>query len=169
MQRPHDPPGDPLTLNPAFIGRSAGPSEVHEVTADQIARFAAAVGITDAVSADDPAAHAAVGSTAVTGASAPAVVAPTTFPIAMALTAAQSLLSDPELGLDWTRVVHGEQRFAYSRPIVAGDRLQVTSTIEAITSMAGNDLITIRGDITSTDGTPVVSCWSLLVARGPDA
>ena len=75
---------------------------------------------------------------------------------------------DPELGLDYTRVVHAEQRFSYARPIVAGDELVVTTTIEGIRTMAGNDLITTRGDIATTSGEHVVTTHSVLVSRAPD-
>ncbi len=61
--------------------------------------------------------------------------------------ASESVIFDPELGLDYTRVVHGEQRFSYDRPIVAGDELIVATTIESIRTMAGNDMITTRGDV----------------------
>ena len=82
--------------------------------------------------------------------------------------ASGAVVRDPELGLDYSRVVHGEQRFQYARPIVAGDELVVSTTIEAIRTMAGNDMITTRGDITTLGGDPVVTTWALLVARGPE-
>ena len=78
------------------------------------------------------------------------------------------VVRDPELGLDYSRVVHGEQRFEYARPIVAGDELVVTITIETIRTMAGNDMITTRGDIATVHGEHVVTTTSLLVSRGPE-
>ena len=86
----------------------------------------------------------------------------------LALRSAGQVTHDPELGLDYSRVVHGEQRFAYHRPIVAGDELLVTTSIEAIRSVAGNDMITTRGDIATVDGEPVVTTMSLLVSRGAE-
>ncbi len=86
----------------------------------------------------------------------------------LSLKASGAVVRDPELGLDYSRVVHGEQKFAYSRPIVAGDELVVTTTIEAIRTMAGNDMITTRGDIATVDGEHVVTTTSLLIARGPE-
>ena len=73
---------------------------------------------------------------------------------------------DPELGLDYSRVVHGEQRFAYSRPIVAGDALVATATIEAIRAVAGNDILTTRVDLTTEAGAHVVTTTTVIVARG---
>ena len=76
------------------------------------------------------------------------------------------MIADPELGLDYSRVVHGEQRFVITRPIRAGDRLTVTVTVENIRAAAGNDMITTRGDVTTVDGEPVFTAYSTLVARG---
>jgi len=86
----------------------------------------------------------------------------------LALRSAGQVTHDPDLGLDYSRVVHGEQRFAYRRPIVAGDELIVTTTIEAIRSMAGNDMITTRGEIATVAGELVVTTTSLLVSRAAE-
>jgi acyl dehydratase len=76
------------------------------------------------------------------------------------------VIADPDLGLDYSRVVHGEQRFVINRPIRAGDRLTVIVTVENVRSAAGNDMITTRGDVTTVDGEPVFTAYSTLVARG---
>ncbi|WP_410088763.1 MaoC family dehydratase N-terminal domain-containing protein, partial [Streptomyces sp. t39] len=72
------------------------------------------------------------------------VIAPPTFVFAITYLAAGDVVRDPQLGLDYSRVVHGDQKFAYRRPVRAGDRLTVTSTIEAIKSLAGNDILDVR-------------------------
>ena len=41
---------------------------------------------------------------------------------------------DPEAGIDYSRVVHGEQKFIHHRPIVAGDRLVTVLTVDSIRS-----------------------------------
>lgn len=41
-------------------------------------------------------------------------------------------------------------------------------TIDGIRSVAGNDMLTTRADITTTDGEHVVTSYSVLVARGTD-
>ncbi len=78
----------------------------------------------------------------------------------------RTLIDDPGLGLDFSRVVHGEQRFTYTRPVRAGDRLVCTLTIEEITSRAGNDFLTTRTEIVTEDGEPVVTTRDKLVVRG---
>ena len=60
----------------------------------------------------------------------PDVIAPPTFVFVHRRSAGDAGHRRPELGLDYSRVVHGDQRFAYTRPVRAGDRLTVTSTIE---------------------------------------
>jgi len=149
-----------MALNPEFIGRTypAGPSYV--VGREKIREFARAVGDANPAYLDPQAAQ-ALGY--------PDVIAPPTFAIVLSLEAANAALFDPELGLDYSRVVHGEQSFAYTRPIHAGDELIVTTVIENIRSMAGNDMITTKGVITTVDGEPVATATSMLVSRGEDA
>ena len=149
-----------MALNPDFIGRTypAGPSYV--VGREKIREFARAVG-DDNPAYLDPTAAQALGYAD--------VIAPPTFAIVLSLDAANAALFDPELGLDYSRVVHGEQSFSYTRPICAGDELIVTTVIENIRSMAGNDMITTKGIITTVDGEPVATATSMLVSRGEDS
>ena len=148
-----------MALNPEFVGRVYPASAPYRVGREKVREFATAVG--DA----NPAYHDVEAAQALGYAD---VVAPPTFAIVLSLRASEAVVTDPELGLDYTRVVHGEQRFAFARPIVAGDDLVVTTTIESIRTMAGNDLIMTRGDIATTDGAHVATTHSLLVARGPE-
>ena len=149
-----------MALNPEFIGRTypAGPSYV--VGREKIREFARAVGDSNPAYLDPEAAR-ALGYAD--------VIAPPTFAIVLSLDAANAALFDPELGLDYSRVVHGEQSFSYTRPICAGDELIVTTVIENIRSMAGNDMITTKGIITTVDGEPVATATSMLVSRGEDS
>ena len=89
-------------------------------------------------------------------------IAPPTFSISITLDQSQSLLQGS--GLDWTRVVHGEQRFETKRPIIAGDVLVASSTIESARSVAGNEIVTVRSDLHAGSNL-VVSTWSTLVVR----
>jgi acyl dehydratase len=91
-------------------------------------------------------------------------VAPPTFSIRITLEKFQEILSNPEIGLDWTRVVHGDQRFELKRPIVAGDSLKCSSTIESYKISSGNEIVTVRSDLHSEKDL-VVSTWSTLVVR----
>jgi acyl dehydratase len=148
-----------MPLDPTFIGRTYPPTEAYEVLPEKIREFADAAG--DANPAyHDPAAAQKLGHRD--------VIAPPTFATIVSLDAAQRVVKDPALGLDWNRVVHGEQKFAFDRPITAGDKLATASTVESIKSLAGNDIITIRSDISDAAGVHLVSAWTTLVARAPE-
>jgi acyl dehydratase len=146
-----------MALDRTLVGRSYPPSAVYEVGRAKIAEFAAAIGATDPVHSDADAARAA---------GYPDVIAPPTFAIVLTLEAANVVLTDPQVSLDYSRVVHGEQKFAHHRPIRAGDRLVATTTIEAVRTVAGNDMLTTRVDVATEDGEAVCSATSMLVARG---
>jgi hypothetical protein len=91
-------------------------------------------------------------------------VAPPTFSILITLEQSQEILSSPEIGLDWSRVVHGDQRFEIKRPILAGDSFKCSSTIESYKVSAGNEIVSVRSDLHSNTEL-VVSTWSTLVVR----
>jgi acyl dehydratase len=148
-----------MALDQSFVGRTYSPSRVYEVGREKIREFAAAVG--DAHPAyTDPAAAAELGH--------PDVIAPPTFVFSITFEEADRVVHDPLLGLDYGRVVHGDQKFAYTRPVRAGDRLSVTSTIESVRTMAGNDILDVRGDVVDETGAPVVTAWTKLVARAAE-
>jgi acyl dehydratase len=144
-------------LDAGLVGRSYPPSAVYEVGRAKIAEFAAAIGEDDPIHRDADVARAA---------GHPDVIAPPTFAIVVSLEAAFVVLGDPEVSLDYSRVVHGEQKFVHHRPIRAGDRLVATTTIDAVRSVAGNDLLTTRVDLATEDGEAVCTATSMLVARG---
>ena len=146
-----------MALNPDFVGRTYPPVGTYQVGREKIREFATAIGDSNPLFHDVKAASAAGYAD---------VVAPPTFAFALAFQAMLSVVSDPELGLDYSRVVHGEEKFVYSRPIVAGDELVVSSVIDTIRAAAGNDMITVRSDIATVAGEHVVTTYSLTVARG---
>lgn len=148
-----------MALNAEFVGRTYPPSAPYLVGREKIREFARALHDDNPLYVDAQAAQAAGYSD---------VIAPPTYAIRLSMAAAESVVMDPDLGLDYSRVVHGDQRFHYSRPITAGDELVCTVTIDAIRSVAGNDMITTKADISTTDGEHVVTSYSLLVSRGTD-
>lgn len=146
-----------MALDQSFVGRKYPPTPAYEVGREKIREFADAIGDPNPAYRDADAAR-ALGH--------PDVIAPPTFPIVLSMRAGAQVVFDPDLGLDYSRVVHGEQRFVYSRPVRAGDRLTVTVSVESIRSAAGNDLLTTRGDVSTVDGELVLTAYSTLVARG---
>ena len=127
-------------LNPDSVGRTFEGADSVTVTQSEIDAFCAVISETDTT------------------------FAPPTFSIRITLDQSQAILSNPEIGLDWSRVVHGDQRFDIKRPIVAGDTFKCSSTIESYKVAAGNEIVTVRSDL-HAGSELVMSTWSTLVVR----
>ncbi len=97
------------------------------------------------------------------------VVAPPTFAIVVQDATLQQLLADDDAAVDFSRVVHGDQRFSYTRPIVAGDELTGVMTVTSVKSLGGNSMVTSSTEISDASGAHVVTAISTLVVRGADA
>jgi acyl dehydratase len=146
-----------MPVDESFVGRVYPPTASYRVSREKIREFADAINDPNPAYRDPAAAH-ALGHAD--------VVAPPTFAIVLTLKAGGEVVRDPELGLDYSRVVHGEQRFVHHRPVVAGDELSVVVTVEQIRVAAGNDIVTTRGDVQAADGETVLTAYSTIVARG---
>jgi acyl dehydratase len=79
------------------------------------------------------------------------------------------VVGDADLGLDLSRVLHGEQEYEWGRPVRVGDVLDVDSTIESIRSKGGQEFLTLRTEMRDASGEPVVVARSSLVVRGGGA
>ncbi len=146
-----------MAVNPDFVGRSYPPSGPYPVGAAEIAAFAAAVGSEDPVHTDPEAARAAGYRD---------VIAPPTMAVTYAQQADRAYVADPEAGIDYRRVVHGEQRFVHHRPITAGDEVLGTVTVDQVRSAGGHAMVTTRTELTTTEGEPLATCTSTIVVRG---
>lgn len=146
-----------MPIDPAYAGRSYPATPPYEVGVEKIREFA------DAIGDGNPAYH---DSAAARALGHPDVIAPPTFPFVLTFRASRAIINDPELGIDYSRVVHGEERFTYSRPVHAGDSLRVVVTIDSIRSAAGHDMVTSRSEVRTTEGEHVVTALSTLVVRG---
>jgi len=147
-----------VPLNRDLVGRSYDGGGTFEVSREHIRRFAAAIGDPQPVYTDPEAAQ-ALGYRD--------VIAPPTFLITVgASIPGGGPINDSELGLDYSLVVHGEQRFVHHRPVHPGDVLTTTTTIESIRDAGTNELMKTRTDISTTDGELVCESHSLIVSRG---
>ena len=147
-------------MNPALTERAFAPVAPYLVGREKVREFARAVLATAALHHDPEAARAAGFAD---------VVAPPTFPIVVAEATLQQLLAEPDAGIDFSRVVHGDQRFSYTRPIVAGDELTATLRVTSVKSLGGNSMITSETSMVDAAGEHVVTSISTLVVRGEDA
>jgi acyl dehydratase len=146
-----------MPVNPEFAGRSFPPSEPYEVSRVKIAEFAQAIGDLSPLCRDRQAAQAA---------GYPDVIAPPTFAIVISMASSGHAIADEDLGLDYSMVVHGEQRFEHTRPLHAGDVVVAQTTITDITPRRSMTMLTTRTDITTTGGEHVCTALSTLVERG---
>ncbi|MFD2422236.1 MaoC family dehydratase N-terminal domain-containing protein [Amycolatopsis pigmentata] len=149
-----------MPLDQSFIGRTYPPTSTYSVGREKIREFADAIGDGNALYHDPEAARAA---------GYPDVIAPPTFLTVINLAAINKIAEDPELGMDYSRMVHGDQSFQHVRPVHAGDELRLTTRIEDIMARAGNDFLTVTAEITDTDGALVCTTRAQLVVRGEAA
>ena len=148
-----------MPVDPALVGTVVAGPTPSVVDREAVVAFARAVAVggDPHPASTDPATARALGHAD--------VVAPPTFAVSVAQAAEAAFVLDPASGVDFSRVVHGEQRLVHHRPITAGDHLLTSVTLEALRTMAGNELVTLRSEITDVDGAPVCTATSMLVVR----
>jgi len=145
-----------MVLSQSYAGRRYPRTEPYEVGREKIWEFAQAIGEPHPAYRDPEAAR-KLGH--------PEVVAPPTFAIVLSMQAEEQVTLDPEFGFDFSRVIHRDQRFEYSRPVLAGDQLTVAVEVVAAVSVDGNDVVTLRGDVRDAEDRHVCTTTSTLVSR----
>lgn len=146
-----------MSINPELQGRSYALSEIYSVGRESIRDFARSVKATNPAHFDVAAAQ-AMGHAD--------LVAPPTYAIIVAQRADALLINDPDSGIDFSRVVHAEQKFTHHRPITAGDELVAELHVDGVRGMGGGAMITTRAEISTADGEPVATTVSAILVRG---
>ena len=146
-----------MAINPEYAGRTFEPSEPNEVSRVKIAEFATAIGDSSPLCRDRAAAQAA---------GYPDVIAPPTFAIVITAADIARLVADPDLGVNYAMIVHGEQSFTHSRPLHAGDVVVTQSTIESIKQVRSMTTMATITEIRTVDGEHVCTAHSTAVERG---
>jgi acyl dehydratase len=144
-------------VDQSYIGRVYPPTPPYEVGREKIREFADAIGDPSPAYRDAAIAR-QLGYRD--------VIAPPTFAIVLTLKAGHQVITDPDFGIDYARVVHGEQQFTHHRPVTAGDVLQVVVTVDNVRVVAGNEIVSTRADVSTVEGEPVLTAVSTIVARG---
>jgi acyl dehydratase len=142
-----------VPVNPDLVGRALPPTAPYVVGREKVREFARAV-FADEAQHTDPDAARALGY--------PGVVAPATFAIVVAEQTLQQLIAEPDSGIVLSRTLHAEQRFQYTRPIVAGDELTAQVSVTGIRTLGGNAMVTSDTEITDAAGAHVVTATSVL-------
>lgn len=130
-----------MPVDQSLVGRSFPPTRPYAVSEEKVREFATA-----------------------TGGTYDGGPAPATFPIVVAFAAMNAFLEFA--ALDLSRVVHGEQKFAYERRVLPGDVLAATLTVASLRQIGGNDIIGTTSAITDATGALVCSTSATLVHRG---
>lgn len=149
-----------MAVNPAVQGKTYPPIPSYVVSRAKIAEFAVAIGATDAAHTDPTVAQQR---------GYVDVIAPPTYAISIAQRAEAAVVADPEAAIDYSRMVHGEQKFDHHRPLVAGDEITAATTVTRVRSAGGHSMVTLETTISTLDGTPTTTATSLLVVRGDDS
>jgi acyl dehydratase len=147
-------------VNPELVGRVFPPTAPYLVGREKVREFARAV-FADDPQHLDPAAARALGYAD--------VVAPPTFAMVVQDQTLQQLLAQPDSGIALQNVLHAEQRFRYTRPIVAGDELVGTLSVTGVRAIGGNAMVTSQAEIRDAAGEHVVTATSVLVVGEGDA
>ena len=125
-----------MSVDQSLVGREFPAPAPLTVTAERVGAFAAAVG------------H-------------PGEGVPPTFPIVLAFDAMMAFLDAEQIDLH--RIVHGEQRFAYARPLAVGDELTATLTVSGLRQIGGADIIATTSEISDATGAVVCTGKATLV------
>ena len=137
-----------MPLNKDFVGREFPANEPFTVTEESIREFADAIG--------DP--HPAYRG--------PSAIAPPTYQTKLNFLYGPAMLADPELGLNYAMVVHGDQEYTYNRPIRAGDVLIGKPRIAEIFAKGRNEFLVTEASIETPSGEKIGVARSTIVSRG---
>lgn len=144
-----------------FVGRKYPVPDTFEVGREHIRSFALAIGDSNPLYLDTAAARAAGYAD---------VIAPPTFLTTLGFRfRGDGPMSDPALGLNYAMVVHGEQRFRHSRPVVAGDVLSAVQQVGEIRTIGRNESLALEMEISDSDGKHVSTMVQMIVSRGTAA
>jgi acyl dehydratase len=132
-----------VPVDQSLVGRTFPPTAPYDVTEDGLSAFATSTGTPYARGGP----------------------APATYPIVVAFAAMHELMLDPSVGIELQHVVHGEQRFAHERPVVAGDRLTAELTVDGLRQIGGADIISTTSAITDASGDLVCTAKATLVHK----
>jgi len=125
-------------MNPGAQGK-VYPDVAFDVTAERVAAFREVFGLAGGV--------------------------PPTFATAAEFSVLPSIVSDPELELDFSKVLHGSQRYDLRRPLVEGERLVVRARVESIRTKGSSSFLRIAMDLIGRDGEVAVRTVNTMIER----
>lgn len=148
-----------MSINPDVVGRTYPAIAPYDVSREAIKDFARVVGGCNPIHYDLQAAR---------DAGHRDLVAPPTFAVIVAQKAEAAVISDEQAGIDFSRVVHADQRFTHHKAIVAGDQLTAATTVDTLRAVGTGAMVTFRTEISDAEGQPVSTALSSLLVRGKE-
>ena len=146
-----------MAFSTQAIGKRFAPVD-YAVGREKIREFASAVGETDPRYFDVAAARAAGYA---------AAVAPPMFAVVYASRSVGPALFDPEVGLDFARMVHGGQEFRWGAPVVAGDEIATATSVQDISERGEMVFYVFGSESTNALGeTVLLGTWTNIVRGG---
>lgn len=131
------------------------PAVSYAVGREKVREFAAAVGEENPFHHDLDAARAAGYAD---------VVAPPMFAVVFGGRAMAPALFDPEVGIDFSRMVHGGQEFVWGPPVVAGDEIATEVEVKDVSERGGLQFFVFESRSTNQDGETVCTgTWTNIV------
>jgi acyl dehydratase len=92
------------------------------------------------------------------------VVAPPMFAVVFGGRAMAPALFDPEVGIDFSRMVHGGQEFVWGPPVVAGDEIATEVEVKDVSERGGLQFFVFESRSTNQDGETVCTgTWTNIV------
>jgi acyl dehydratase len=143
-----------MAVSTAAVGKSYAPV-TYAVGREKIKEYALAVGETSPLHLDVDAARAAGHRD---------VVAPPMFAAVYCSPAITPAYFDPDVGIDFARLVHSAQEFTWGPLVIAGDEVTTTVTVKDITERSDTGFYVFESVSVNQDGETVsVGTWSNVV------
>jgi acyl dehydratase len=146
-----------MPISTAAVGKHY-PAVTYAVGREKIKEYALAVGETEPLYLDPAAARRAGYRD---------VVAPPMFAVVYSSSALAAGMFDPEVGIDFSLLVHGGQEFKWGPLVVAGDEITTALSVKSIEERAGNGFFVFESVSINQDGhTVCVGTWTNIVRGG---
>ena len=145
-----------MPIDDAAAGKTFAPT-TYAVGREKVREYAHAVGETNPLHLDPDAARAAGYED---------VVAPPMFAVVYSAPAMAPAIFDPEVGMDFARMVHGGQEFAWGPPVVAGDEITTTVEVKSITERDGKGFYVFESRSDNGQGERVCTGTWTNIVRG---
>ena len=146
-----------VPVNSDAIGKKY-PVSAYAVGREKVREYAHAVGETNQLYLNVEAARAAGYAD---------VVAPPMFAVVYQGRAITPALFDPEVGIDFPRMLHGGQEFRWGELVVAGDEIDTTTSVKDISTRGGMNFYVFETESRNQRGEIVCTgLWTNIVREG---